>query len=179
MSTRFTKHSTLSSPTEWVRRYSKTIRQYGSVLALACGGGRHTRLLLEQGYNVTAIDLDISQLTFLQETDNLKIIQHDLEGSAKWPFVSKAFDGIVAVNYLFRPLYPKIIDALADNGKLIYQTFADGNAKFGRPRNPKFLLRENELLEVFGRSLTVVEFHQGYIEHPSPAIVQRICCINK
>ena len=174
-----THHSSCSGPVEWVRRHSETIRQYGSVLDLACGRGRHTRFLLEQGYKVTAIDRDVSQLSIAQETDNLKIIEHDLEGSARWPFVAKAFDGIVAVNYLSRPLFPKIIDGLAHNGILIYQTFAIGNAKFGRPRNPDFLLRENELLDAFAQRLTVVEFHQGYIEKPSPAIVQRICCINQ
>ena len=173
-----THHSSRSGPVEWVRRHSETIRQGGIVLDLACGRGRHTHFLLDQGFKVTAVDLDISQLKVDRKTDNLRIVEHDLEGGAKWPFESKGFDGIVAINYLFRPLFPKIIDALAENGILIYQTFADGNEKLGKPRNQNYLLHENELLGAFGQRLTVIEFDQGYIEQPSPAIVQRICCIN-
>ena len=178
MPTCFNRHVTFTEPAEWVRHYSRLIRRDGAVLDLACGAGRHTRMLLKRGKVVTALDRDTSQIVDLSETCNLKIVEHDLEGSAAWPFGSRVFDGIVVVNYLFRPLFPMIMDALASNGLLIYQTFAIGNEKYGHPRNPKYLLAENELLEVFGEKLNVLRFNQGYIEKPSPAIVQRICCIN-
>ena len=171
-------HATLTEPAEWVRHYSGIICRGGTVLDLACGAGRHTRMLLERGKIVTALDRDTSQIVDLSETRNLKIVEHDLEGSAAWPFGSRVFDGIVVVNYLFRPLFPMIIDALAGNGVLIYQTFAIGNEKYGHPRNPNYLLAKNELLDAFGKELNVVKFNQGYIGRPSPAIVQRICCIN-
>jgi len=43
---------------------------------------------------------------------------------------------------------------------LIYETFARGNERIGRPRNPDFLLRPGELLAAVTR-LTVVAFEQG------------------
>ena len=57
-----------------------------------------------------------------------------------WP-LGTGYDGIVVTNYLHRPLLPAIAQALAPGGVLIYETFALGNERFGRPRNPDFLLR--------------------------------------
>jgi len=59
------------------------------------------------------------------------------------------YDGIIVTNYLHRPLLPAIARALAPGGVLIYETFARGNERFGRPCNPDFLLRPGELLEAF------------------------------
>ena len=87
------KHtSNYSKPSEWVRKYANLISQGGAVLDLACGRGRHTRFLLERGNRVTALDYDISQLKDIPETENLKTIEHDLEGPSPWPFSSQAFD---------------------------------------------------------------------------------------
>ena len=173
------KHtSNHSKPSEWVRKYANLISHGGAVLDLACGSGRHTRFLLERGIKVTALDYDISQLKDITNTKNLKTIEHNLEGSSPWPFASQAFDGIVVTNYLHRPLFPKIVESLAHKGVLIYQTFAVGNEEYGRPRNPEYLLSDDELLKVFGKHLHVVQYSYGFIKQPSPAVMQSICCIN-
>ena len=59
---------------------------------------------------------------------------------------------------------------------LIYETFACGNERFGRPRNPDFLLRPGELLEAF-TTLTVVAFEQGAVSVPRPAVIQRLAAV--
>jgi len=87
---------------------------------------------------------------------------------------SGVFDGIVVTNYLHRPLFPALASALAAGGILIYETFAMGNERFGKPSNPQFLLDPGELLAVFGTVLTVIGFEQGMIERPRPAVIQRI-----
>jgi len=66
----------------------------------------------------------------------------------------------VVTNYLHRPLLPAIANALAPEGILIYETFALGNERLGRPRNPDFLLRPGELLQAFAR-LTVIAFEEA------------------
>ena len=83
------------------------------------------------------------------------------------------FDGIVVTNYLHRPLLPAIAQALAAGGVLIYETFARGHERFGRPHNPDFLLHPGELLDAFAM-LTVVAFEQGEVSVPRPAVIQRI-----
>jgi SAM-dependent methyltransferase len=103
--------------------------------------------------------------------------QADLEGGP-WPYHSASFEGIVVCNYLWRPLLPRILEALAPRGILIYETFAAGNECYGRPSNPDFLLRPGELLEAVRGRLAVVAFEQGFIPRPKPAVVQRICAVN-
>ena len=109
------------------------------MLDLAAGNGRHSRLLLKSGFAVCAADREVSALTPLAES-GCSVQQVDLETGDAWP-LGVGFDAIVVTNYLHRPLLPGIRQALAPGGVLIYETFAQGNERFGRPRNPDFLLR--------------------------------------
>jgi SAM-dependent methyltransferase len=156
-------------------RFLPLIRRGGRVLDLAAGGGRHTRLLIDRGYTVHAIDRDITALIPLAGP-RCTVEAIDLEtGDSRRP--EGLYDGIIVVKYLHRPLLPAIASALAPGGALIYETFALGNERFGRPRNPDFLLRPGELLEAFS-DLTIVAFEQGEIALPSPAVIQRIAAVN-
>ncbi len=145
------------------------------MLDLAAGGGRHTKLLLDQGYRVRAVDRDIAALASLAGL-RCTVQQVDLEAGGPWPLGGN-YDGIVVANYLHRPLFPAIAAALAPGGAVIYETFALGNGRFGRPGNPEFLLRPGELLDAFA-ALTVVAFEQGEVASPRPAVVQRIAAVN-
>ena len=86
---------------------------------------------------------------------------------------------MVVTNYLWRPLLPELVAALREGGVLIYETFALGNEHFGRPANPDFLLRRNELLDWLMPQLQVVAFEQGLVSSPKPAVVQRICAVRE
>ena len=144
------------------------------MLDLAAGNGRHTRLLLESGFVVCAVDRDISALSPLAAGD-CEVRQIDLEtGDA--PPLGTGYDGIVVTNYLHRPLLPAIAQALAAGGVLIYETFARGNERFRPPHNPDFLLRPGELLDAFA-ILTVVAFEQGEVSVPRSAVIQRIAAV--
>jgi SAM-dependent methyltransferase len=145
------------------------------VLDLAAGTGRHTRLLLEMGLAVTAVDRDIEPLRpFAGGRCEVRAV--DLETEEPWR-LGGGYDGIVVTNYLHRPLFLSITSALADGGALIYETFAVGNERLGRPSNPDFLLRPGELLDAFA-SLTVIAFEQGEVAMPRPAVIQRMAAIN-
>jgi SAM-dependent methyltransferase len=161
----------VDQPSAWVRRFVPLIRAGGLVLDLAAGSGRHSRLLLESGFTVRAVDRDVSALRRLAGPC-CEVRRIDLESGAGWP-LGDGYDGIVVTNYLHRPLLPAIASALAPDGILIYETFARGNERLGRPRNPDFLLRPGELLEAFAM-LTVIAFEQGEVAIPRPAVVQRI-----
>ena len=160
-----------SPPSPWVRRFLPLIRPGGLVLDLAAGAGRHTRLLRERGFPVCAVDRDTLALAGL----DCEMVEIDLEAGRPWP-LDGAYDGIVVVNYLHRPLLSAIAAALAPGGALIYETFAQGNERFGRPHNPDFLLRPGELLQAFAM-LTVVAFEQGEVRAPRPAVIQRIAAV--
>jgi SAM-dependent methyltransferase len=158
----------------WVRRFVPLIRRSGRVLDLAAGSGRHTRFLLESGFAVCAVDRNISALLPLAGA-GCEVRRIDLETGAAW-LLGTGYDGIVVTNYLYRPLLPAIAQALAPGGVMIYETFARGNERFGRPHNPDFLLRAGELLDAFAM-LTVIAFEQGEVSVPRPAIIQRIAAV--
>ncbi|MGH8807361.1 MAG: class I SAM-dependent methyltransferase [Noviherbaspirillum sp.] len=174
-------HTALDQPSAWVARFAPIIPS-GEVLDLACGGGRHARLLAELGHPVLAVDRDAGALA-RTAGPAITTQQIDLEsGHATWPFEPGRFAGIVVTNYLHRPLFPGIFRSLAAGGVLIYETFAAGNEYFGKPSNPLFLLKRGELLDVVAKesrpSLHVVAYEDGHVLAPKPAIVQRICVLN-
>jgi SAM-dependent methyltransferase len=162
-------------PSPWVERFSALIRAGGRVLDLAAGGGRHVRLLRQRGFAVCALDRDVSQLRGLAGP-GCEVREIDLESGAEIA-LGGPYDGIVATNYLHRPLFPALERALAPGGVLIYETFALGNERFGRPRNPDFLLRPGELLEAFA-ALTVIAYEAGEVLRPRPAVIERIAAVN-
>ena len=159
-------------PSDWVHRWASLIRAKGRVLDLAAGDGRHARALAAQGFAVTAVDLDVSGL----KDAPCEVVAADLEADP-WPFAAQSFDAIVITNYLHRPHFPHLVDTLADNGVLIFETFAVGNEKFGRPRNPAFLLAQGELLAAFAPHLRIVAYEHGAEQKPRPAMRQRLCAV--
>jgi hypothetical protein len=84
---------------------------------------------------------------------------------------------VVVTNYLWRPLFPSILDAVDDGGVLLYDTFARGNEAYGRPTNADFLLEPGELIDVARGRLRIVAYEHGYLERPRPSIRQRLCAV--
>ncbi len=171
-------HST-SSPSEWVCRWTHLIpdgRPGGPrTLDLACGHGRHTRWLVRQGCQVTAVDRDADALATLADlTPMVRTVMADVEG-APWPLAGQTFDAVVVTNYLWRPLWPQILASVAPGGVLIYETFADGNASVGKPSRPDFLLQPGELLRACA-GWRVVAYEDGFLTQPE-RYVQRICAV--
>ena len=168
-----------SPPSAWVLRWSALIRPGGSVLDVACGPGRHARLRAARGHPVLACDRDAAALAGLAGVAGLTTRVVDLEDGSPWPFPAGGFDAVVVTNYLHRPLFSHLAAALAPGGVLIYETFALGNERYGKPSNPAFLLRDGELLEAFGGLLCVAAFEQGRTEAPKAAMIQRICALRQ
>ena len=146
----------------------------GEVLDLACGRGRHSRFLASLGFRVCAVDRDPQALAALAGIAGIAVQQSDLENGL-WPLAGRQFDGVIVTNYLHRPLFPRILDALSPTGLLVYETFAAGNERFGKPSNPDFLLRPGELLDVASGRLHVISYEDLEVTMPKPARIQRIC----
>jgi len=170
-------HTSVSSPSEWVRRFARLIPAAGRVLDLACGEGRHARLLAQLGYRVLAVDRDERALSSLAGIPGIDVAAIDLEAGL-WPYPGEHFAGIVVTNYLHRPLLPLLVASLGDGGVLIYETFAHGNERYGRPSNPEFLLQPGELLAAVSGQLRVLAYEDVFVTEPKPALVQRICAVN-
>jgi SAM-dependent methyltransferase len=165
-------------PSAWVVQWAKAIPATGSILDLACGSGRHLQHLAQRGQPVVGIDVDISAAVDLERQPNIALHQRDLEqpDAALSDLLPDAdYAGIVVTNYLHRPLLNSLPNHLAAGGILIYETFALGNEKYGRPRNSHFLLRPDELLDAYSGRLNILGFEQGFTATPYPAVMQRIC----
>ena len=157
-------------PSPWVTRFAPLAKRGGRALDLAAGNGRHARYLRHAGFAVTAVDRNTAE--------GIDIVEADLEKSGGWQPIAGAYDLIVVTNYLFRPLFPSLAEALDTGGVLLYETFMEGNEAFGHPRNPDFLLRRDELFTAFDPLLSVIAFEQGRTDRPRPAVVQRLCAVN-
>ena len=153
----------------WVERFAGLVPA-GEVLDLACGSGRHASLMATLGHPVLAADRDPAALALAGAHAGVTTMQVDLEApGARWPFAPQRFAGIVVTNYLHRPLMRHLVQSLRHDGVLIYETFSQGNATFGKPSNPAFLLEPGELLAT---PLRVIAYEDGI---DGPAMVQRAC----
>lgn len=145
-----------------------TFDSKAQVLDLACGEGRNGLHVLENDINVVFADINGESLkkveqsvTRLQlnkqklaqywqvdfEQDHFDQVHFD-QGNDK-PLKAETFAAIMVFRYLHRPLMTQIKAAVKPGGMIIYETFTEEQAKLGRPKNPNFLLKPNELLEIF------------------------------
>lgn len=162
-------------PSAWVLRWATALPAAGAVLDLACGRGRHTRLLAGRGLRVSAVDRDAAAIAALRGLPGLAdATVADLE-SGPWPYPGRRFDAVVITNYLWRPLWPHILDSLAPGGWLIHETFGIDHARLGKPSNPAFLLQPGELLTVCA-GLRIVAYEDGFLTEPDRH-VQRIAAV--
>ncbi|TXI70185.1 MAG: class I SAM-dependent methyltransferase [Limnohabitans sp.] len=164
------------APSPWVCRWTPLIRPAGHVLDLACGGGRHMQWLASHGHRVLGVDRSPEALAVAVAFG--PTLQADIE-NGPWPLAGQHFDAVVVTNYLWRPLWPQILESLTPGGVLICETFAQGNETVGRPSRRDFLLAPGELLEVASRGgLRVVAYEDGFLDAPA-RFVQRMAAVRE
>jgi SAM-dependent methyltransferase len=159
-----------------VLRFAHLVAAGSRVLDVACGAGRHARFFAARGCVVDAVDRDPACADALCGLPAVRFLCADLE-NGRWPYAGERFDAVVVTHYLHRPLAPALCAAVDDGGVLLYETFACGNERYGRPSNPAYLLRPRELLDAIGGQLHVVAYEDGVVEAPRPARVQRLCAV--
>lgn len=164
-------------PSPWVVAHLARIPKNSEVLDLACGQGRHSRLLAAAGHRVLAVDRDADALATLQGITGVCCQRMELEGE-DWPLVDRQFAAVVVTNYLWRARLPELLALVQPGGVLIYETFMVGNAAYGKPSRPDFLLQPGELRQVItAAGLQEIDFCEGYVEQPKPAMRQAICAV--
>lgn len=159
------------TPSSWIATWAGLVPPGVTVLDVAAGNGRHTAFFAGRGHRVTAVDRDVSALT---ASDTVEPIAADLEDGSPWPLADRRFGAIVVTNYLHRPLFPALFATLQPGGILLYETFMEGNERFGRPSRPEFLLKDGELLDLVRGRFSVTAYEARMISQPKMAMVQRI-----
>lgn len=139
----------------------------GRILDLAMGNGRNAIYLAEAGFEVEGVDRSPEAVNMALKSSReagVTIGAHiaDLEGN--YQIEKGAYDMIICFNYLQRSLIPQIKDGVRRGGMVVYETFIVDQAHFGQPRNPDYLLKHNELLDMF-RSFRCLRYREGIIEN--------------
>ncbi|WNC67944.1 SAM-dependent methyltransferase [Thalassotalea nanhaiensis] len=145
-----------------------------SVLDLACGNGRNGLYLIGSGVPVTFADINKMSLEKILEananslpvekSELAELWQVDFEDENTSPLYGKCFSAIIIYNYLHRPLFEQIKTSIQSGGLVIYETFTTENIQFGRPKNPNFLLKHNELLQLFS-GWEVLHYFEGVVSN--------------
>jgi SAM-dependent methyltransferase len=151
----------------------------GPILDLACGKGQNGLFLAKKGLPITLCDSSAEALNRAKNSAEqadlkVKIWRVDLEKGGINPLGEKAYGAILVFRYLHRPLIPCIKKALVEDGILIYETFTIEQAKFGRPSNPDYLLKQGELKQWF-RNWNIMHYFEGILENPQRAVAQIVC----
>lgn len=151
--------------------------KYG-VLDLACGSGRNGLLLARHNISVTFADYNVEKLNEISlrlEQDELpgRTWLVDFEKAGLDPLKQKQFDAGLVFNYLYRPRFESLKNVITPGGLIYYETFTLNNRKFGRPNNSAFLLRPNELREVF-QDWEILHYFEGELSTPQRAIANII-----
>lgn len=134
----------------------------GKALDIAMGEGRNGVFLATQGFDVTGLDISergLKKAEALAEAQGVKVETNvvDLE---TYRLPTEAYDVIICTYYLQHNLFPQIKNALKSGGMAVVETYTLAHLKY-RSRFPnRFLLRTNELLDLF-QGLKVIRY-QAY-----------------
>lgn len=146
------------------------------VLDLACGTGRNGLLLAEQGIPVLFADKSTGLLEVVEQRLAQSGLQGrcwlvDLEQAGAQPLSGLRFAAVIDFRYLHRPLFPALRESVTPGGLVVYETFTLEQCRFGRPKNPDFLLRPGELTTHFKDWEIIFEF-EGVRQNPDRAVAQ-------
>ena len=141
-------------PAGWLLQNSDLLPWGGKALAVACGAG----------LQVTAVDVDAGRIAALEDLAArlelpLRAVVADLE-SGEDHLGREAYDLVVVIHYLHRPLFPSLIQALRPGGLLLYETFTTAQAARGRPTHPDHLLEPGELRRRL-EGLEILRYREG------------------
>ena len=138
----------------------------GRVLDVAMGSGRNAIYLAQMGFEVEGVDGSQEAVRRAMNRAeksgvHLKVEVANLE--AAYPINQGGYDVIICFNYLQRSLIPQIKAGLRTGGMVMYETFILEQARIGKPTNPDYLLKHNELLNMF-REFRCLRYREGIID---------------
>ena len=147
---------------------------------VACGGGRHAVQLALWGLSTTAIDYSRQALRLCRERASLAGVALDTAClDLEAPGIdlgSERYDLVAVFNYLHRPLVPRLKSTVRGGGIIVYKTYTRKQMQFRNgPRNPKFMLGDGELLEMFGDFRHLLYVEECETEATAALVAQRPC----
>jgi 2-polyprenyl-3-methyl-5-hydroxy-6-metoxy-1,4-benzoquinol methylase len=158
-------HDSASRPAQFLQENIELLPK-GRALDVAMGNGQNAIYLARMGFEVEGVDVSAEVVHNALEAAQrsgvtLKAEITDLE--RKYVIKEGTYDVIICFRYLQRSLIPQIKDGLRNGGMIVYETFTVDQIQFGKPKNPDYLLKHNELLDMF-RDFRCLLYQEGILE---------------
>ncbi len=136
----------------------------GKALDLATGEGKNAVFLAHHGFNVEAVDISkfgLRKARNLAKESGVRIrtLQADLD---QYPLEEGRYDLITDFYFLDRRLIPRIKRGLKKGGRVVFETYLKEQMSLSNegPKNPRYLLKPNELLTLF-RGFRILFYREG------------------
>ena len=131
----------------------------GLALDVACGAGKNSIYLAQNGFEVESYDISKVALATLTEQNykNITTFCQDLDGFIP---INNRYDFIVMTNFLDRELISNLIRGLKTNGVLFIETYMHHELNEKKSSNPAYLLSEGELKTFFDDSYKVLDYSE-------------------
>ena len=158
-------HENIFEPARFLRDNIMLLPK-GRALDVAMGKGSNAVFLARMGYEVEGVDISPEAVSHALEEARkaevtIKAQVADLEG--EYVIRKGSYDVIICFRYLQRSLIPQIKNGLKNGGMVVYETFTIDQARFGKPKNPDYLLKHNELLDMF-RDFQCLHYWEGILD---------------
>ena len=159
-------HEHTSEPSQFLVENLEILPR-GRALDVAMGSGRNAIYLAKSGFEVEGVDVSPESVSAALSASGkagvtIKAQVVDLESG--YQIANDSYEVVICFNYLQRSLIPQIKDGLRRGGMVVYETFIVDQAQFGKPTNPDYLLKHNELLEMF-RDFRCLRYREGIINN--------------
>ena len=137
----------------------------GQALDVGGGSGRNACWLAAQGFDVTVVDIAEEGLALARAAAqalglSLTTVQRDLERDG---LPDGAWDVIVCMHFLHRPLFPQWAAVLRPGGVLVFEQPTRSNLERHAKPSARFLLEDGELPHLV-HGLVVLDLQEGWNE---------------
>lgn len=135
----------------------------GRALVVACGAGRNALRLAAAGFQVDGYDVSPVAIGLARtEADRRGVdVNFQAVDMNEIEVPAGKYDLITMFRYMNRPLWPRLVRALAPAGWLVMETHLRSPHPVSGPQDPEMRLAPNELLDAF-RDLRVVYYRESY-----------------
>lgn len=137
-------------------------------LDIACGRGRNSTFLIDNGFDVTSVDISDVGLSKLRElhknSPQLTTICHDLDQGL--PEFATQFDVILKIRFLNQSILPSLCSCLKPGGLLFAEVLMQTeDTKSAGPKASRFRITAGALREALAAT-NILHYHEGPITDP-------------
>lgn len=149
-----------NDPSKWLVAHKELCARQpaGKALDVACGNGRNSFFLAELGFDVDAIDISDVVIKWLKgEAEKRKLpVKPRCDNIETCGLTREAYQVIISFNFLERGIFPKLTEALAPEGLLLFETLTQDHIDVLKKKfNRKYALRKDELRHAFPELETI------------------------